>query len=183
MNNKLFTLMLVLAMAFGATGYALAATSDTGDATATISAGSLSVTTTDTIDLSVTLDGTDQTALDEGVLDYVAEDATGSGAGWHINISATDFDAGGPGPYIGVANFKVKQPDADITVVAGNTKPTSSITSYTALSTTPAKLMSAAVSEGMGEYQFDPDFSLDVAAETDAGSYTSIVTFEIVTAP
>jgi hypothetical protein len=183
MNRKLLTAGLVLALTMGMTGAALAATSDTSEASATISAGSLSILVgLNDIAFSTTLDGTDQVLTDEDITGWAAEDATGSGSGWHVNVSGEDFSDGGTNT-IAVANFKIKLLDTDISVVAGNTKPSSSITSYTALDPTPAALMSASADTGMGEYNFAPDFQLSVPAETYAASYDSTVTLEIVSGP
>lgn len=184
MNRKLLTAGLVLALTLAMSGIALADTSDTGSATANISAGAaLSVADSGSdIAFSTTLDGSDKTLTVEDNDGWAAIDPTGSGDGWHVNISATDFSDGGSNT-IAVSNFKVKLLDADITVTAGNTKPTSSMTTYTPLSTTAAALMSAAADAGMGSYAFNPDFSLDVAAETYAASYTSTVSIEIVSTP
>lgn len=151
------------------------------DATVTVSGGTLSVTP-QSIDFgTVTLDGTDQTVTDQDSTNWSGVDPTGTGAGWHVTIAATDFVDGGN--TIGVANFKAKLDDANINVVAGNTAPTSSIIAYTSLSTTAQTLLSAAVGNGMGSYNFVPDFTLDVAASTYAGSYTSTVTVAIISGP
>lgn len=163
------------------TGTALADDSDTGTATANITAGVLSVTAQD-INFSGTLSGADQTLYDSDSTTWEAEDATGSGSGWHITIASTDFTSGVDS--IAVSNFKVRLLDANITIASGNTKPTSSITDYTALSTTAATLMSAAADTGMGVYNFVPDFSLDIAADTVAHSdYTATVTVIIISGP
>lgn len=177
MNHKRFTLAFALALvlALGLAGIAYA------DATVTISGGTLSVTG-QSISFTASLTGADQTVYDNDATNWSAVDPTGTGAGWHVNISATDFSDGGT-KTIAVSNFKVKLDAGNITTVAGNTAPTSQITSYTALSGTAQSLLSAAVDAGMGSYTFVPDFSLDLAAETYAGTYTSTVTVAIVASP
>ena len=176
MNNKRFTLAfaLTLALALGLVGIAYA------DATVTISGGTLSVTG-QSISFTASLTGADQTVYDNDAANWSAVDPTGTGAGWHINISATDFSDGSH--TITVGNFKVKLDAGNIATVAGNTAPTSQITSYTALSGTAQSLLSAALGAGMGTYTFVPDFSLDLAAETYAGTYTSTVTVAIIAGP
>jgi hypothetical protein len=151
------------------------------DATVTISGGSLSVTPQSIGFGTVTLAGADQTVTDGDSTNWSAVDPTGAGAGWNVTIAATDFVDGGN--TIAVANFDARLLDANISTVAGNTAPTSSITTYTALSTTAQTLLSAAVGDGMGSYTFVPDFTLDVAASTFAGTYTSTVTVAIVSGP
>lgn len=181
MNKRMVILTITIILIFASTGTVLADTSDTGTATANLSAGSLSITAQN-ISFSGTLTGSDQTLYDGDSSDWVAEDATGSGSGWHVTIASTDFSSGSD--TIPVSSFKVRLLDSSITTVSGNTKPTSSITSYTSLSTTAATLLSAAAGDGMGIYNFVPDFSLDVAADTAAHSdYTATVTVNIISGP
>lgn len=176
-----YTLTLILALAM--VGSALAATGEV-----VISGGSLSVTAQD-INFAATLDGTDQIVYDTDSAAWEAKDPTGTGSGWHINISATDFSctAGScTGKTIAVANFKVRLQNANISIHeggGGNDLPVSDIASYTSLSGTADRLMLAAAGEGMGWYDFTPDFSLDLAAETYAGTYQSTVTVGIISGP
>jgi len=175
MKNKKIVLSIVLLISLVITVPALA------DATVTISGGSLSVTPQSIGFGTVTLTGADQTVTDGDSTNWSAVDPTGTGVGWNVTIAATDFDSGVN--TIAVANFRARLLDANISTIAGNTAPTSSITAYTALSTTAQTLLSAAVNEGMGTYNFVPDFELDVAAATFAGIYTSTVTVAIISGP
>ncbi len=181
MKKRMVILTITIILILASTGTVLADTSDTGTATANLSAGSLSITSQN-ISFSGTLTGSDQTLFDGDSSDWVAEDATGSGSGWHVTIASTDFSSGSD--TIPVSSFKVRLLDSSITTVSGNTKPSSSITSYTALSTTAATLLSAEAGNGMGIYNFVPDFSLDIAADTAAHSdYTATVTVNIISGP
>ena len=181
MKKRLVILTITVILLSICTGTVFADTSDTGTATANISAGSLSITA-QAVNFSATLTGSDQTVFDSDSTDWSAEDATGSGSGWHVTIASTDFTSGSD--TITVDNFKVRLEDSSITTVSGNTKPASSITDYTALSTTAATLMSASAGNGMGVYNFVPDFSLDIAAETAAHSdYAATVTVNIISGP
>lgn len=175
MKRKSIFLALALLMALALVVPAFA------DATVTIVAGSLSQTPQNITFGTVTLTGADQTVPDQDVTAWTASDATGTGNGWHITIAATDFSDGTH--TIGVANFRAQLLDANITTVMGNTPPASSITTFTPLSTVAQTLLSAATGNGMGEYQYIPDFTLDVAASTFAGSYLSTVTVAIVSGP
>ena len=178
MSRKLFLLAIAALLAFGVVGKAFA------DASVVVSAGSLSQTPQNINFPGVTLTGADQTVSDTDVTNWSAADSTGTGAGWHINISAANFiKQGDATKTIAVANFKVRVTDANITLVDGNTKPTSSITAYTSLSGTAQALMSAASGNGMGNYTYVPDFQLTIPAETYAGTYTSVVTVAIVSGP
>ena len=191
-GKRILSLGLVLVMVLAATGFALADTTDTSDATATITAGSLATTAHTVITLAATLAGADQTVYDSDTTAWTAEDWTGSGDGWHVNISATTLcdtarDAGctDPEALIPLANFKVKLDAGNITDTAGSSVlPTTQIAAYTALGAAQSLLSAAATGEaGMGAYEFTPDFSLFVAAEEYAGTYTSTVTVEILTTP
>ena len=58
--------------------------------TVAVSGGSLAETITAVSLAGVTLDGTDKTTTDT-TNSWTAEDPTGTGAGWHLTIAATDF--------------------------------------------------------------------------------------------
>ena len=158
-------------------------------ATVTLTAGSLSVDANDVSLSEVVLDGSDQTATSaSGSNSWAAEDARGTGVGWHLTIDATDFTDAGKTINISAADqeFKIQLLDTDIAVVSGNTKPTSSVTSLTAIPEAPAAALtfaSAAVNEGMGSYTLSPSFELEVPAETLAGNYSSTITVSAVSGP
>ena len=159
-------------------------------ASVTVSGGSLSVTPADVTLSGVTLNGADQTATSaSGSNSWSATDARGTGAGWNLTIDSTDFSDGGTNTIdISSANqeFKIQLLDANITVTTGNTKPTSSVTSLTAIPEAPAaalKFVSAAVDEGMGTYAINPNFELEVPAETVAASYTATITISAISGP
>jgi hypothetical protein len=168
---------------------AMAATVYAETATVTINAGSLSVTPANVTLSAVTLDGTDKTSTSPYTSNaWTAEDARGTGAGWHLTIDATDFTDGGKTINISAADqeFKIQLLDTNIAVVSGNAKPTSSVTSLTAIPEAPAAALtfaSAALNEGMGSYTLGPNFELEVPAETLAGNYSSTITVTAVTAP
>lgn len=143
---------------------------------------------------AVTLDGTDKTATSaSGSNAWSAQDSRGTGVGWNLTIDSTDFtDGGTPLRTIDISaadqEFKVQLLDANIAVTAGNTKPTSSATALTLIPTAPAaalKFASAAVNAGMGSYTLNPNFELEVPAETfvGTGTYTATITVTSVTAP
>ncbi len=150
-------------------------------ATVTISGGTLSLTT-NSIDFgSIALSGLDQIVGTQPTA-WRATDARGSGAGWNVTLTSTNFTtAGGT---ITVDNFKMKLDDAYVGTVSGNTPPTSQATSYQPLhSSTPLKLLSAAVTAGMGTYDFTPDAQLTVPAESAPGDYEAFMTVSINSGP
>jgi hypothetical protein len=159
-------------------------------ATVTVSSDSLSVTPDDVSLSTVILDGSDKVSTSPYTSNaWVAEDARGTGAGWNVTIEATDF-SDGASHTIDISEldqeFKIQIENANIEVVYGNTKPTSSVTSMTAIPTaggTPLKIVSAATDTGMGRYNIPPAFELEVRAETVAGTYNSTITVAINTGP
>ena len=153
-----------------------------GTATVVVTGGSISVTPKAITFTGVTLDGTDHNDVSGSTTAWDAEDPTGTGAGWHVDVASTGFTNAG-NKTIAVTGFDIQLLDASIAVVAGNTKPTSSVTAMTNLSATPVKICSAALDTGMGSYTLLPTFQLDVPAETYAGTYTATVTLTITASP
>lgn len=182
MKKRFSAILLILVLLLGVT---LTAYAETGSVA--ILAGTLSETIANVTLSSVTLDGTDQTATSaSGSNSWAAEDATGTGAGWNLTIEAVDFVDGTKTIDIDAADqaFQIQLLDTNIGVVAGNTKPVSSVTSLTSILTgTPLKFVSAATDTGMGSYTLAPNFSLLIPAETYVGTYTSTITVTIVSGP
>lgn len=129
----------------------------------------------------ITLNGIAQTS--NGVtLPWHAKDPTGTGAGWHLSIAATDF-VGPDSRTISVAGFKINLLDGDIHTIYGSQQPISLLTNYTALGAYPMIFLRAAPGTGMGHYTLQPTFTLSVPAETYAGQYVSVVTVAIIAGP
>jgi WxL domain surface cell wall-binding len=130
----------------------------------------------------VTLDGDPHTV--DGSTSAWRADATGETGGWNVTVSSTDFD-NGSGKTIAVSNFQIRLLDANIVWVSGDdiNMPTSTQTTFTALSGTALKIASAAVDDGNGVYDMTPDFRLTVPAETYAGNYTATVTVSVAAGP
>jgi plastocyanin len=111
-----------------------------------------------------------------------AADARGTGAGWNVTLTAADFTS--PGGTIPVANFKVQLLASKVTTVSGNAPPVTRVTSFQPLSnTSPLKLLSAGAGEGMGSYDFTPDFELMVPASTAAAVYEAALVVSINSGP
>jgi hypothetical protein len=187
MNRR--TLAIIVAIAL----LALTATAVYAEtATVTITGGSLSVTAADITFSGVTLDGSDQTTTSaSGANNWSASDARGTGVGWNLTIVATDFSDGGTRSLdISSADqeFKIQLLDTNVAVTAGNTEPVSQVAALTAIPESPAaalKFLSAAVDTGMGSYTLNPNFELEIPAETyvGTGTYTSTVTITAVSGP
>ncbi len=138
--------------------------------TVTLTSGSRSLTTNPVDFGTAPLSGAEQT-VDTTPLDWVGSDATGTGAGWNVTVSATDLTAAGG--TITVDNLKLQLLDVNIVTVAGNAKPVSQVTSYQPLSGAALKILSAAVDTGMGTYTFPPDFRLNVPVDSVPGVYAA----------
>jgi putative surface cell wall-binding protein len=171
------------ALAVASVGGALAGTIATSTG---ITAGALTLSAPGTASLSATLTGADQVAT--GSLGKsTVKDATGSGAGWNVTISGSQFTTGGGSPHT------LPTGALDVTAVAVNTvagrAPTNSIGYSTAIAVplgsapTPVKIYNAAANSGMGTVELTPALSLDVAADTYAGTYSSNLVVSVVAGP
>ena len=181
------SISLLLLVASAATVYA--ETASVG-----VTGGSLSVTAANVTLSAVTLNGTDQTSTSAAAANtWTGIDARGTGVGWNVTIDSTDFtDGGTPLRTIDISvadqESKIQLLDANIATTAGNGVPTSSATTLTAIPTTgisSLKFVSAAIDAGMGTYTMQPNFELEVRAETfvGTGTYTATITVTAVTAP
>jgi len=149
-------------------------------ASVTVQGGNLTNNAANVAFGTVGLTGSDQTIAPSVASTWTATDARGSGAGWNVTLSSTDFTGAGT---IAVANFKVRQLQSDITTVSGNTAPNSLVTSYQALGGTPLKMLQAAATTGMGSYEYVPGFQLTVPGSAAAGAYTANLTVSINSGP
>ena len=155
------------------------------DATITITGQSLVVVPQGVSFAGITLDGTNKPNQAGSTTQWTAKDPTGTGAGWHVTVSATNFANAG-GKTIAVEGFDMKMNAVSKLDESSNALPSVAPTFdgvFAPLSAAPQQILSAALDEGMGYYGFTPDFQLDVPASTYAGDYTSTLTVQIVAAP
>ncbi len=168
-----------------ATSPALAANSS---ASATISAGTLSMTQPTTTGFgAVTLNGTDQTTT--AAQAFTISDATGSGNGWNLTATSTTFtNAGSKTLSTAAATIQSAPSNACSGGVTCTTATTSGITyPYTlpagASAPTATKMFNASANTGMGNQSVSATFTLAVPANAFAGTYTSTWTYSLVSAP
>jgi hypothetical protein len=176
MRQRITIIIGIAALALVATSAALAATLT---ATATVTTGSLSLTHAATATLSDTLDGTDQTVTYSPVLSVV--DSRGTGAGWNLTVSATNF-SDGSGHTLAPGTIT----SASAVCKAGNscTAATSSgITYPLTVNGTAAKLFNAAANTGLGKIDVTPTFAVSIPGNAYAGTYNSTVTLASVSGP
>lgn len=176
---------------------------DTG--TLTLTGGSLTMTPPSALGWSATLSGTtsyavDTTAADQG---FVVDDNTGSGAGWHVTVSATTFTSGsntlsdsGTFSVNGSLSSNTSSTAPSDTCVTTCTLPNDSGVTYPVAITTASSsptastIYTAAANSGLGDVTIGGNSSadpigwwLEIPATTEAGTYTSTITFSIISAP
>lgn len=182
---KLAAFGLSLVLVAGA--LAAGAMADTGLVTGTVAAGTLSEVTAAAPTFSVSLDGTDQTA--SYTLPITLTDSRGTGLGWNMTITSTQFTTGGASPNT------LPTSASTITAVSSSCKPGSTCTNPTnsvtyplglpsgATAPTAVKLMNAALLTGLGKFTVTPTVSVSVPANSFAGTYTSTITLAVVSGP
>jgi DNA-binding beta-propeller fold protein YncE len=160
-----------------------------GTATSSLHPGVLSFVTTpaNLTFPAVTLDGTDQSTSASLPLDI--GDNTGTGAGWNVTITSTQF-SDGSATLPSSATSVDTAPSASCDVGASCTPATLSANvtyplTIPAGSTAPTatRLYSAAAGSGMGDQTIAPDFTLAVPADAAAGAYASDWTLSLVSGP
>ena len=194
-----------------AAGPAGAATCDAGTpctvtGTASLTGGSLNLTTPGSLAWSATLSGLTTQVVDTNTADqtYVVNDATGSGAGWNVTVAATTFSTTSPAHTLAdTGTFSTNgstssatdatAPDAACTGGAGTcTLPDNSATTYpvdltTASSPTPSTVYQAAAGSGMGSVSVGTTtpvgWWVNLPGNTLAGTYSSTVTLNVVSGP
>ncbi|MBH0231334.1 WxL domain-containing protein [Halobacillus yeomjeoni] len=142
---------------------------------------------------AVALDGTTQTTT-LNIPQFTVTDATGSGSGWNVTLTGTQFSNADPTPkslstgsltLTTAPNVSLDDPNSSPadTITVATTGPTATIDTGTGL-----KLLSAAVDGGMGSY-FVGDTTPGVMTlelmprEVYATTYTSTLTLTIATGP
>ncbi len=110
-----------------------------------------------------------------------ATDPRGTGTGWRVQVSATNFVGDTVANTFSIGNLSLSDPEGTVTT-GGDAVSTVTANSF-ALSTSPQTLLSAASSGGEGDYTFTYNGALDVPGQTRADSYTSTITVTIVNGP
>ena len=175
MRQRFFIIVGIAALALVASAAALAGTLT---ATATVTGASgVSVALPANPTLSSTLDGSDQTVSYAPALAVL--DARGSGAGWNLTISATDFTSGSHTLPAGVLNSAAQACHAGSSCTAA----VNAISLPLTLGTTAAKFFNAAVNSGLGKVDVTPTVDVTVPGNAYAGTYTSTVTVAAVAGP
>ena len=114
----------------------------------------------------------------QNVAEMTADDSNLTGGTSTISTTVT-------GSNIDVSFFEIRLLDASISPVSGppNPRPSSTQTTYAALSATDLKIVSAVGVATERAWDLIPDFRLTVAPEAYAGTYTATVTITIANGP
>lgn len=145
----------------------------------------LTVSTSASPTFSITLNGQDRTGTYTLPLDLI--DSTGSGAGWNLTITSTQFATGAPSETLPASASSITGVTS-VCTVGPCTTPTNSITypvGVPAGATPPSalKFFDAAVGTGAGEFTVTPTVSVSVPANSYAGTYTSTLTASVISGP
>ena len=175
----------LLIVAGGAASTVDAAESGTGNASVQITAGSSSVMSVEVTSANF---GTSEYSYAEtsktAKVTITATDNRGTGLGWHVNLSGTDF-AGNNGKSFDVGNLALAA-DALNGVASGGYNPSvDGITKNGAapVKSSPTSILSAQASKGIGQFKYDMNGTLKIPAGTLVGTYTSVLTVAIVSGP
>ncbi len=169
-----------------------------------VTGGSLTLTSPSSLTWGETLNGLDQSVVDTTAADqqYTVNDATGTGAGWHVAMSATTFTNGS---HI-LANSGTLSANGSVTSISGTTAPTATCSATCTLPTdtttypvaittaptapTPAVIYDTSAATGLGSIVIGGSAASDpagwwllVPASVYSGSYVSTVTMEVISGP
>lgn len=174
------------ALALSFSSVASAATTANPTVTGTVAGGALSLATTASPAFSANLAGGDSTPT--YTLPLTATDTTGTGAGWNLTITSTQFTTGGATPHTLAANASTISGVTSTCASGTCTNPTNAVTypvgvPAAATAPTAVKFFNAAASSGMGSFTVTPTVGVFVPSTTFAGSYSSTLTLSIVSGP
>jgi hypothetical protein len=168
---------------------AASAAAGTAPVTASVVAGTLSLSSSAAPGGSVTLDGTDQTF--DYSLPLSVVDATGSGTGWNLTVTSTQFSTGGATPKtLPTDASKMRQRTA--VCATGTCTATANTIDFPPSQTIPAgltppapiKFFTTPVNTGMGSFTVTVDpVRVSVPGNAFAGVYTSVLTVAVVSGP
>jgi hypothetical protein len=151
---------------------------DTATITSGVTAGSLTETLgAYTQPASFALNGTDHTQTFS--IPVAVNDATGSGAGWKLQMSATVFTSGTDTLAADALSI-----GSAVTITPGTgTAPTDTMSASTPVTTTAAEYFGATAGSGLGTSTITAPMAVVVPASTKVGSYASTITIAIASAP
>jgi len=145
---------------------------------ATVNAGSLSLSNTATATLSATTVSESAGSATGSTGTITVTDNRGSGAGWSVVSTSSDFTCCSPTRTIAVTNLTINPNNATLAGVSGAS--TTSVTagsSHTFTTTSDStSVVTAASGYGMGQYTINPSVTLTIPVGVYAGTYTATLT-------
>jgi hypothetical protein len=130
------------------------------------------------------------TQYQTGTMILSADDSTGSGKGWHVNVQTSDFSYMSGGATGGTAipdeNFEITSTGL-VTTTAGQaadvTNGPVAPGSVAGTLDSPVNVLSAQPNYGLGAYQEQISVRLTIPEQYRAGSYQGTLTVDIIQAP
>jgi hypothetical protein len=171
--------------------------------TVALAGGALTLASPTALNWTGTLTGLDQSLVDTTAADqqYTVNDATGSGAGWHVTTSATTFTNGAktfPNTGTFVTNGSTSSvtattaPSAACALLVTCILPTNTTTYPVAITTaattpTPVTIYDTSALTGLGKIIIGSTtpvgWWVNVPASASAGSYVSTITMAVISGP
>ncbi len=177
--------IILLAMVVGGSAIAYA---DSGTAKVAVNAGNL---TESNATNQVSLDVNKNLQLGTYTLPITVADARGSGSGWKLSITSTQFihPGNGKGNYVLPTNAsQITRVSVSCSTYSTCTNPINSISYplFVPAGTTPpppVKFFDAAVGSGLGKFGLTMLVNVTIPAKTQPGTYTSTVTLAVANGP
>lgn len=151
--------------------------------TEVVTSGSLTLTLPNNFSMTrVTLGGSSTVDSDNNDANYIVEDARGTGAGWNLTFTASQFrTADSVARTISADNFYMRVPQSSITKIWGQDidvtyGPTTLRSTDTNVQGTGIKYVTAQAGYGMGKYSMALVHRLVIPIFAVAGTYTSTIT-------
>lgn len=163
---------------------ALAQSTGTSTGTAAITGGALTLGTVSAASFSGTLNGLNQVFTSSN--SAAVTDATGTGNGWNLTITGTQFTTGDTTPRtLPTSALQITGVTAAATSGSTATAPSNSVTHplTVPVGATAAKFYNAAANSGMGAFTLTTSYNLSIPAATYAGTYSSTLTVSLISGP
>ena len=158
--------------------------------TAIVAGGNLSVTMPAEFTITgLELGGGAEKYSDVAEQSYIVEDARGTGSGWNLVFSISQFKTSGSGSRtIPQGNYEIKLLSSKITKTWGQDideakGPISLLYDYTGINDNETKTVTSESDYGMGKYDIKVSYRLKIPATTYVGTYTATITAALNSGP
>jgi hypothetical protein len=150
-------------------------------------AGTFTMVTPSALSFSTTLNGTNQVLSQTQALEML--DQTGSGAGWNVTLTSTQFATTAPVKLLSLTaasdmSLTLGACDALVSCTLGtNTTTYPIVVPAATVAPTAVKIQTAAIGTGLAGQTWTHTMDLAIPANTKVGSYLSTWTYSLVSAP